>query len=179
VVGFFSYQRRWLRSTRFIPSSLSRGAGTSSNRRWEMKLRPGGLLTRSTVGTLLALLTSWAVTPAAVQAGCSGHYLSGRSLISSATRLDSLSTVDFRNLASRETPAKRPAPCTSALCSGNPAAPLSTAPSLPPGSTSDWALPLALVARPGSARYQGRPSGDDLRPVNRPSSIFHPPRPLA
>ncbi len=144
-----------------------------------MKLRSGGFLTRSAVGMLMAFLASWVLTPTEVHAGCSAHYLTSRSSLSTAPRLDSLLTGDFRSQSPGDMPQPRPVPCTGAFCSGNPATPLSTTPSLPPGSAGDWALSLRLAAPGETGCHQRLPAGDDFRPVDQPSSIFHPPRSLA
>ena len=52
-------------------------------------------------------------------------------------------------------PGERPKPCSGALCSGNPAPPLSTMPSVPPLTGGQWALPVFLGSLVGSGVFQG------------------------
>jgi hypothetical protein len=76
-------------------------------------------------------------------------------------------------------PREPAAPCSGALCSGNPAPLPSTLPSVLPTGAGQWASPAFLIslATPGSLAC---PSADaDLHPVDRSCSIFHPPRFLA
>jgi hypothetical protein len=75
-----------------------------------------------------------------------------------------------------EMPGDRPKPCSGALCSGNPAPPLSTMPSVPPLTGGQWALPVCLGSLVGSGVFQRLPAGTDVCPVDHLCSIFHPPR---
>ena len=75
-----------------------------------------------------------------------------------------------------ETSGERPKPCSGALCSGNPAPPLSTMPSVPSPTGGQWVLPVFLVSQLGSGVFQRLPADTDVCPVDHSCSIFHPPR---
>jgi hypothetical protein len=131
-------------------------------------LRPGAIL------SLVVLLC--APAPAA-RAGCSGHHVTSRiQAAAEAFALDPLILSGSVLPPRDETPPSRPTPCSGALCSGNPAVPLSTGPPVMAEGDGHWAISFhpPVVAEPGSI---ARPAEDaHLVPVDHPSSIFHPPR---
>ena len=73
-------------------------------------------------------------------------------------------------------PPPKPTPCSGALCSGNPAVPLSTVPPVMTGGDGGWAISQrpSVLADPGSVDLQFADAR--LVPIDHPSSIFHPPR---
>ena len=136
-----------------------------------MPLRLGALL------MLLMLLMLLCASAPSARAGCSAHYLTLRTQAAAKTfALDPLILSGSELPHHDQLPLSRPTPCFGALCSGNPAVPLSTR---PPGMTEsdcDWAIFLRppVFADPGSFVR----SAEDARlvPANHLSSIFHPPR---
>lgn len=132
---------------------------------------------RPRLGAILSLLMLLCAPAPAARAGCSAHYLTSRTQAAAKTfSLDPLILSGTALPRSDETPPSRPAPCSGAICSGNPAVPLSTVPSGMIESDRDWAIPLhtPVSADPGPLVR----AGEDARlvAVHQPSSIFHPPR---
>ncbi len=129
------------------------------------------------LGAILLLLMFLCAPAPAARAGCSALYLTSRTQAAAETSaLDPLILSGSVLPSHDETPPSRPTPCSGALCSGNPAAPLSTVPPIMPEGDGDWAISPCppVLADPGSI---ARPAGDArLVPVDHPSSIFHPPR---
>jgi hypothetical protein len=134
-------------------------------------LRLGAIL------SLLMLLMLLSAPIPAARAGCSGHYLTSRTqAVAEKLALGSLVLGESGLPAQGERSPSRPTPCSGALCSGNPAVPLSTVPVVTPQGDGDWAISVRrpVLADPGSI---GRLAEDALFvPVDNPSSIFHPPR---
>ena len=142
-----------------------------------MKRSAHGRLVSLTAGALLALLASGTVLPSSARAGCgsfaamvrhrSPHDADGLELLrvaaSSAPRDDASD--------------HRPAPCTGALCSGNPAPPLTAEPPVPPPTGGEWALAPAVRSSSGPGSFLATDADARLEAVTRPGSIFHPPRP--
>ena len=129
------------------------------------------------LGAILSLLMLLCAPAPAARAGCSAHYLT--SLTQAATEtlaLDPLILSGSVLPPQDETPPSRPTPCSGALCSGNPAVPLSTVPPVMPVDDGDWVFSLRppVLADPESI---ARPAEDErLVPVDHPCSIYHPPR---
>jgi hypothetical protein len=136
-----------------------------------------GIAARLRLGAILSLLMLLCAAAPSARAGCSAAHLGPRA--QAAAEAYGLAPLFLGGSATPdqdETPPSRPAPCSGALCSGNPGVPPSTAPLTVVGVGSDWAVALStpVLAAPGSivrAREDAR-----LAPVNQPSSIFHPPR---
>ena len=129
------------------------------------------------LGAILSLLMLLCAPAPAARAGCSAYYLHARTQAAAETfALDPLILSGSVLPPHDETPPSRPTPCSGALCSGNPAVPLSTVPPVMTEGDGDWAISLRppVLADPGSI---ARPAEDArLVPVDHPSSIFHPPR---
>jgi hypothetical protein len=128
------------------------------------------------IGALLAFLTAVGVSAAQAQAGCSSHYITSRSTVHGGAGLDVLVVGESPGRVEEKAPVRRPAPCTSAFCTGNPAAPISTIPFLPTDSGSDWALSGSTLALNLSGSYYCWPDCLNIRPIDHAGSIFHPPR---
>lgn len=129
------------------------------------------------LGATLSLLMLLCAPAPAAQAGCSAHYLSAQTQAAAETfALDPLILGGSVLPPHGETPPARPVPCSGALCSGNPAVPLSTVPPVMPDGDGHWALALftPVLADPGSIARPDRSTR--LIPIDHPSSIFHPPR---
>lgn len=149
----------------------------SPSMRGGMKLLARRFLGSLWFGLLLAILTSSLLLPSTVRAGCAGHYGNSPSPGNSGVaHLELLSLTGAIPAPAEGMPGDRPKPCSGALCSGNPAPPLSTIPSVPPSSGDQWALPAFLGTLVDSGVFQRLPAGTDVRPVDHPCSIFHPPR---
>jgi hypothetical protein len=145
-----------------------------------MRLSARGPLATPLLGAILSLLILGAVLPAEARAGCSDHYVSSRSRSDAElAHLELLGRSGAIPSPWDGSPHQRPTPCSGALCSGNPAPPPSTAPSVLPMGAGQWAIPASpvAVAAPGSLACP--PADAGLRPVDRSCSIFHPPRSLA
>jgi len=130
-----------------------------------------------TAGALLALLTSGALLPSSARGGC------GSFAMNVAHRAphdaDGLELLQLAASPTHRTDAgdDRRAPCTGALCSGNPAPPLTAEPSVPPPSGGDRALTIAGPGPTGPGSCLLFDHGARLKAVLCPVSIFHPPRP--
>jgi hypothetical protein len=132
---------------------------------------------RLRLGAILSLLILLCAAAPSTRAGCAAHYLTLRTQGAAETfALDPLFMSGSVLPPHDELPPLRPTPCSGALCSGNPAVPLSTVPPVMTEGDGDWAISLRppVLAEPGSI---ARPAEDArLVPVVHPSSIFHPPR---
>jgi hypothetical protein len=142
-----------------------------------MKRSPHGRLVGLTAGALLAILASGTVLPSSARAGCNSF--AAMALHSSPQDADGL---ELLRLAASSVPRDdasdhRSAPCTGALCSGNPAPPLTAEPPVPPPTGGEWALSPADRSSTGPGSFLSTNDGARLEAVNRPGSIFHPPRP--
>jgi hypothetical protein len=136
-----------------------------------------GIAARLRLGAILSLLMLLCAPASSARAGCSASHLAPRAQAAAETYgLAPLFLGGSATPDQDETPPSRPAPCSGALCSGNPGVPPSTAPLSVVGVGSDWAIPLRLtvLADPGSLIRAREDAG--LIPVNQPSSVFHPPR---
>jgi hypothetical protein len=135
---------------------------------------------RLRLGAILSLLMLLCAPAPSTRAGCVPYYLTSRTHAAAETfALDPLILRGSVLPPHDELPPLRPKPCSGALCSGNPAIPLSPASSVMTEGDGDWAISLdpPLLADPGSIVR----SVEDVRLVaaNHPSSIFHPPRRLS
>ncbi len=127
--------------------------------------------------SLPAILALSLVSPSLVRAGCASRHLSFRSPSAPAiVHLELLSRVGALPTPHQESPREQPAPCSGALCSGNPAPPPSTLPTLPPPVGGQWAIPVALNNRFIPRWFVGLPIRGSLCPIEHSCSIFHPPR---
>ena len=132
------------------------------------------------LGAILSLLMLLCAPAPPARAGCSAHYLTSRAQAAAETfALDPLILSASALPSHGEAPPSRPKPCSGALCSGNPAIPLSAVPLVLTEGVGNWAISLRppILADPGSIARRA----EDARraPVDHPSSIFHPPRPSA
>ncbi len=89
-------------------------------------------------GSLLALLTICIALPSAARAGCAGHYVDSRSPATATAHLELLELAGATSLPAGQMPHEPTKPCSGALCSRNPALPLSTVPSAPPQTGGQW-----------------------------------------
>ena len=154
-----------------------RGTVSLTDTRGEMRPLARTSLGPSLVGMLTAFLIGGFVLPANSQGGCISHYVTSRNSGQTEGRLlERLVAEGAVSLPQGEMPFNRRPPCSGALCSGNPAAPVSTTPSVPPSSLGQWALPAFLVALDHQEDFRRLPIDENLSPVAHPSSIFHPPR---
>lgn len=95
-----------------------------------------------------------------------------------SSRLESLRKVGALAGGTAEVPhdgPSRPRPCSGAFCSGNPAPPLSSAPSQPP-EDSQWAIHVIGAEAAVRGSLPAAPDQKPLRSAELVSSIFHPPR---
>ncbi len=141
---------------------------------------------QSTISRTVMLLRAGAIFSLAVllcamvpevKAGCAGHYsIPGRQLAAKTFSLDPLIVSGSILPPGDESPWPRPRPCAGAFCSGNPALPFSSLPSVAPWHGGDWAIPphSILLSEPRSSVLAIRDAG--LVAVDHPASIFHPPR---
>src|SRR4051812_16910404 len=142
-----------------------------------MRISARGFLTVPWSGALLALLAAGIVTPAAARAGCLNPHVVPRSQHNAGSiHLELLGIAGALPTPQGETPRPGPAPCSGAMCSGNPATPLSTIPSVPPPDGEQWAFSPPLLPPIVTGPLASLPVDATLRPVERPCSIFHPPR---
>ena len=142
-----------------------------------MRLTARGFLAGPWFGAIFSLLTLGSVVPSTARAGCLAHYIAFRS--PSAESLGQLEQLSLHGaLATPEdnAPPERPAPCTGALCSGNPALPVSTVPSVLTSGADQWAIPAFPVALTDPHSIVLTPADASLFPIDGPSAIFHPPR---
>ena len=147
-----------------------------------MKLRSGGLSANIHAGSLCAILALWMIAPAPARAGCDAHYIT--SLLQRSSGSSPLDLFDFGGNGAGDSSDHReeslqgkPAGCTGALCSGNPGTVPSTIPTaliVVAGECALFAGPLPLY---GPDSFSGLPEDTNLRPINSPFLIFHPPRP--
>jgi hypothetical protein len=131
-------------------------------------------------GFLLALLVLGGSLPCAARASClNSHVSSNSKTFAGSAHLELLALTGALKGPREEIPNQRPLPCTGAMCSGNPAPPLSPVPSVPPSSGEQWAVASAApdVNEPSLLAYQAFEVA--LRPVEGLCSVFHPPRFLA
>lgn len=152
-------------------------ANCSPSVRGRMRLLARRSLGSLWVGALLAFLTFGSVLLSPAEAGCTAHYVNSRSPWNAELgHLELLNLTSAIPAPAEEMPGERPKPCSGALCSGNPAPPLSTMPPVPPMAGGQWALPVCRGSLVGPRVFQHQPADTDVCPVDHPSSIFHPPR---
>jgi len=136
-----------------------------------------GTAVRLRLGAILSLLMLLCAYAPSARAGCSAHYLTVRTQAAAGiSTLDPLILSESMLPPDDALPPSPPKPCSGALCSGNPAVPLSAAPSVLAEGDGHWAISPRpqLLADPGSTVR----SAEDARlvPLDHPSPIFHPPR---
>ncbi|MFO0910872.1 MAG: hypothetical protein U0794_21445 [Isosphaeraceae bacterium] len=139
-----------------------------------MRRSARGLLTGPWVGACFALLTVVVVWSQPARAGCSAHYLRQAETVGALRKLEVLTLAGTATPAPVEAPRERPAPCTGAFCSGQPAPPLSTPPLAPPPWTGHWALLLSCPGNGGCRRVRDRRRSTPA--VVLTGSLFRPPR---
>ena len=130
-----------------------------------------------TAGAILALLTSGALLPSSARGGCGSFAMNVAH--PAPHDADGLKLLRIATSPAPGTDAgdDRRAPCTGALCSGNPAPPLTAEPSVPPPSGGDRALTTADPGPTGPGSCLLSDHGAHLKAVVHHVSIFHPPRP--
>jgi hypothetical protein len=142
-----------------------------------MKPIERGILTIPWCGALLALLAMVTLSPAAARAGCSAHDLILRSQAGGGiSYLDLLSSAGALSTPTDQAPRQRPAPCSGAFCSGNPASPVSPLPSVSSIGVRHWAIVALHVGQLEAGTLQGLFVDADLRPIDVSCTVFHPPR---
>ena len=132
---------------------------------------------RLRLGAILSLLMLLCAPSPSTRADCAAHDLVLRTQVAAEPfALDPLILSGSVLPTHEELPPLQPTPCSGALCSGNPAIPLSPASFVMTEGDGDRAMSLGppLLADPGSIAR----SVEDVRlvAVNHSSSIFHPPR---
>ena len=142
-----------------------------------MRSSAEGTAVRLRLGAILSLLMLLCAPAPSTRADCAAHNLTLRTQAAAETfALDPLILSGSVLPTHDDRPPLQPTPCSGALCSGNPAVPLSTMPPVMTEGDGDWAISLRppVLADPGSIVR----SVEDVRLVivNHPSSIFHPPR---
>lgn len=144
-------------------------------------MRPSahGMSVSPRLGMLMAFLTIGMLLPTPSRAGCLGHWLTQRSSTNGESTLLELlggagALANPEGNASSDRPT--PPPCSGPMCSGTPAAPVSSTPSATPSPNEEWAvLDLGLIPA-GTGAFHLRPVDLGLSPIELSSSIFHPPR---
>lgn len=152
------------------------------NSRGTMTLTARGVLRARWFGVMISLLTLGTVMPSTAQAGCLTHYITYRSQVNGELPpIDLLGLSGTLPASEVETPpaTPAPAPCTGALCSGNPATPFSTPPLAVPPWVGQWAIPGFSIDLANLEPLRLRSTDVIPRPVKQADLIFHPPRPLA
>lgn len=134
------------------------------------------LLAGPRFGALLAFLTAGILLPSAARAACSStNHLKARSpAADTAIGVDLLRSVGAFSGAEQEVPGRRPAPCSGAFCSGNPAPLQSPIPTITT-TVQDWALPGSRIILQDLRSYPFSAADEIRRPDERSRSIFHPP----
>ncbi|WP_148592075.1 hypothetical protein [Aquisphaera giovannonii] len=125
--------------------------------------------------TLSLLLLLCAASPPA-RAGCSARYLTMPPRAAGPALLDRLSTADAAPPAHGERSPSRPSPCSGAFCSGSPATPPTTLPSVMTEGESYRAITACTSVLPDPGSILRRADDARLAPIHEPDSIFHPPR---
>ena len=138
-----------------------------------MRTPSPGRLARSWAGALTVLLAWVAIGPNSARAACSHRAQPRLSDQAAAALLEPFG--DARSPVEAPRPAHLPRPCTGAMCSGQPAPPVSsTAPA--PIRIAAW----AILIPPAPTRPLGSSSlprdERDVRATEPAGSVFHPPR---
>lgn len=136
-----------------------------------------GYLATPRLGVVLLLLGFGCASASTARAGCLAHYLTvGNASDDVTARLELLGLAGALPVDPELPAPGRPAPCTGAFCSGDPATPASPTTSVPPPGSGEWAaLPEPVpLSGPGSNVFP--PVHDGLLPIGDPAPIFHPPR---
>lgn len=129
------------------------------------------------IGTsLLTFLVIGLVSPSTAWAGCGGHFVNTRSPASSLAHLELLDLARSGSAPAGQMPGELPKPCSGALCSGNPAPPLSTIPSVLPQIGSHWALSVFTDSPRAPEVFDRLLAETAIYALHHSCSIFHPPR---
>jgi hypothetical protein len=132
------------------------------------------------VGALLTLLAAGLLLPSSARAGCINPHVTSRSHgPHGISDLIPLGRSGGMSIPMGDMPLDRPAPCSGALCSGNPAVPISTIPPVSPRFGDEWAISILAIVSPGPGTFVGKSRGGRLHSVDDPTSVFHPPRAAA
>jgi hypothetical protein len=124
------------------------------------------------------LLITVVAAPSPAWASCTNPHVGSRLERPRATaHLSWLEAAGALSMPLDQAPPSRPAPCTGAFCSGNPAPPLSTLPPVPPQSGEEWAISVIAIISEGPGASAGLTAAPSLQPRLDHTSIFHPPRP--
>jgi hypothetical protein len=129
---------------------------------------------------VLTVVVSVVVAPSSAEASCSHYVQSLSSLPKYELSLAEFENADFLSATtSASTPVdhERRRPCSGALCSGQPASPLSpTHIDLP--RAGQWAI-IAAPVQADVAKLVFSPRDENvILPSHHSTSIYHPPRPL-
>jgi hypothetical protein len=147
------------------------------NPRGGMRLSVRGLLASPWFGVFFALPTLGVFLPSSARAGCLAHYITSHSgLNGDLTHLERLARTGAITTPYGEAPSERPAPCTGALCSGNPGPPLPTMPSVLAPVEGQWAIPAFPISPVGPDSFECQHVDASRHAVDCSCSIFHPPR---
>lgn len=132
----------------------------------------------SWVGVLGALLAGAGFAPSAAQASCGDYVLVGKHTPEATTN----HSLPARHgaLPTTPQPLSHPTggrmPCSGPECSGGPAVPpLAPAPDAPQGS-EQWGDCGTFSPGTPLLSFAYLTESDSLRPVHRPSALYHPPR---
>ena len=139
-----------------------------------MRTPSPGRLARSWAGALTVLLAWVAIGPSTARGACAHRALPRLSNQAAAALLEPFGPAGSPIEAPR--PVGRSRPCTGAMCSGQPASPVSsTAPA--PVRVAAWAI-LVPATPPAAPRSSSLPRDErDVRAIEPARSVFHPPRP--
>jgi hypothetical protein len=145
-----------------------------------MSLSARHLLAGPWIGAIFSLLICGIVLPTEAVAGCAAHYLNARlQLPEELDGLESQLLGGHSPAEQSEAPRPRPVPCTGAMCSGQPSTPMTAGSSLPPPTSEQWAMPVERLKSANSIAFELCETEPNLCTVNRPATIFHPPRPAS
>src|SRR5271166_1643440 len=125
-----------------MPSRGGSSAWTASySLRGVMRVSAPGVLAVSWSGSLMALLAFGVVLPSAARASClNPHVTSSSQITAGSAHLELLGLAGALDMPQEEIPSKQPVPCSGAMCSGNPAPPISTIPTIPQHDREQWAV---------------------------------------
>ena len=125
----------------------------------------------------MAFLALGIVLPSAARASCLNSHVTSSSRITAASaHLELLGLTGALNKTQEEIPSRQPVPCSGAMCSGNPATPVSTIPTVPPAGGDQWAVSSCSPTLIGPGPFACPTFDATIRPVDCLCLIFHPPR---
>jgi hypothetical protein len=135
-------------------------------------------LANPAAAVVLSCVTVTMLCSSPAQGGCSAHYVTSRAqLVGDSAQLEQLERLLADGSQPSDTLPAQPVPCSGALCSGNPAPPVSAVPSTVRSAGGEWAISTRFVAGSCSDSFHAQPPTGNLRPLRTPAVIFHPPRP--